>query len=107
MIGKNLLIPVIERQIWPGSPLAKIVDTLNYAVAEYNQGKLSSSWDVHLMNYIRMNQLDKVRSQEAGTLGREFQMGFGGSHFWLHDQTGERAYVIYAPDRNEEGWLRI
>lgn len=107
MIGTSLLIPVVERQIWPDSPLAKIVDVLNYAVAEFNQGKISKTWREHLQSYMQMNQLDKIRSNDPETLGQQFQMGFGGSHFWVHDMTGEMAYIIYAPERNDEGWLRI
>ena len=96
---RTYLIPTVERPIWPGSPLSKIIDVLNYVCANYNGHNGGSEdnedlWKRDVDAAIYMNNLREI----GGEIDPEqkFGMGFGGNHFWVHNLHGERVYIIYA-----------
>ena len=88
------LVPVVELPIWSNTPLSKIIDILNYACADWNSKKdtLHKDWKEHLQYFISLNGLDKIKDENSDNT---FFMGFGGSHFYVHNLNGERCYVIY------------
>lgn len=84
-----------------GSDIGKICDTMLYACGTFN-GNLANemfgpgtdyyegdNWKDYIREFIRVNNIGAICAKWP------FKYGFGGTHFWLHDEYRNRVLMIY------------
>ena len=107
------LVPQIKRLFLSDTPIAKVIDTLLYAVAVYNGGladdynpwmevgkehsyyNTETGWKRFITHMMTVNQIDKLCDEH----GFDYMFCQNRTNlFWLQDSLSKDTFYIYAKD---------